>query len=264
VAGGGQFPALFCRAARERGLRVHAVFHEGDTDPALGELVDDRVWIKLGQFLRMADFFKRRGVEEAVMAGGISKRTMFRHFQPDARVLYMLFRLGDRGRGDDRLLRAMADEFEAEGIAIRPSTLFTPQLVAPPGLLSGRPPTGAEEADMDFGWKIAKALGQWDVGQCVVVRDGVVLALEAVEGTDETIRRGGGLAEDRAVVVKTSKPGQDLRFDMPTVGRQTIEVMAQVKASALLIEAGRTLIFDREDFRAAADEAGIAVLCREP
>ena len=261
MAGESQFPLLIARAARENGIRVYAAAHEGETDPKLGNLVEDMVWIKLGQIQQILDFFKDRGIGQAVMAGGLTKKNIFRNFQPDSRCSSIMARLPDLS--DDLLLRAMADEFEKEGVAIRPSTLFTPQLLAPEGLLTSRRPNERESADIDFGWRIAGALGDLDIGQCVVVRDMVVLALEAIEGTDETIRRGGGLGREKAVVVKRSKPGQDLRFDLPAVGLKTISVMAEVKASALAIEAGRTLIFDIEDVAREADRAGIAVLTRK-
>jgi hypothetical protein len=160
---------------------------------------------------------------------------------------------------DDRLLRAVADEMATEGITIAPSTLFLSDLLAAPGPLSRRSPTPAELADINLGVQAARELGRLDIGQCAVVRRQVVVALETIEGTDATIRRGGALAGPGVVVVKMSKPGQDLRFDVPAVGLDTIATMREVKAAALAIEAGKTLIFDGPEMRQIADQAGIAV-----
>ncbi len=251
---------MIARAARANGHRVFAVAHEDETDPVLADHVDGIIWVKIGQLERTVDFFKANGITDALMAGGITKENMFLNFEPDAKAMAVIARVSDLS--DDNFLRALADEFENDDIFIRPSTLYVPDLLATEGVLTGRRPTAAEEADIEYGWRIAKALGRLDVGQCVVVRKRATLALEAIDGSDETIRRGGRLGQENAVVVKVVKPNQDLRFDLPSVGLQTIEVMAEVKASVLAIEADRTLVFNREEMIAAADEAGIAVVAR--
>lgn len=260
LAGRSQFPLLLARAARAKGIRVLAVAHAGETEPAIAEWVDELIWVKLGQLQKTIDFFRERGVTEAVMAGGILKTTAYQNIEPDARALHILGRLTDFH--DDGFLRAFADAFEQEGIAIRPSTLYTPELLAPEGILTRRRPTDTEREDIQFGWRIAKAVGRLDIGQCVVVRHRMVLAVEAIEGSDETIRRGGALGRGDAVVIKVSKPHQDLRFDLPSVGCQTIAVMNEVQAKILVIEAGKTLLFDRQAFIDAADQAGITVWAR--
>jgi UDP-2,3-diacylglucosamine hydrolase len=257
IAGKGQFPLLFARAARERGAAVIAVAHRGETDPALAPLVAELHWIHVGQLGKIIRIFKAAGVRQAVMAGGISRGRLFREFRPDWRALSVIRRAG-AGR-DDRLLRAVAAELEAEGITIAPSTLFLQDLLAAPGQLGRRAPTPEELTDIDLGIKTAKELGRLDLGQCVVVRRQVVVALETIEGTDETIRRGGALAGPGVVVVKVSKPDQDLRFDVPAVGLDTLETMRQVNAAVLAVEAGMTLIFDRPEMLKTADQAGIAV-----
>ncbi|MEW6264685.1 MAG: UDP-2,3-diacylglucosamine diphosphatase LpxI [Thermodesulfobacteriota bacterium] len=261
VAGSSQFPILLAQAARKNGLSVSAVALEGETDPALADLVDSLLWVKIGQLQKAIDFFKEGRITEAVMAGGLNKKNMFRGFDPDARALAVAARLPHLN--DDALLRAMAEEFAQDGIKIKPTTEFTPELAAPEGVLTRRSPTAEETADIEFGWRIAKALGAMDVGQCVVVRRRTVLALEAIEGSDETIRRGGRLAREKAVVVKVCKPNQDLRFDLPCVGLGTLAAMSEVKASVLALEAGRTLMFDREEMIAAADREGMAVIARQ-
>lgn len=257
IAGKGQFPLLFAQAARQQGFPVVAVAHRGETDPALTELAAEIHWIYVGQIGKMIRIFKAAGVRRAVMAGGISRGRLFKDFRPDLRALSLLRRAGT-GR-DDRILRALADEMEQEGITIAPSTLFLDELLAPPGQLSKRRPTAEELQDIQLGFQVAKELGRLDLGQCVVVRRGVVVALEAIEGTDEAIRRGGKLAGSGTVVVKASKPQQDLRFDVPAVGLNTIEAMAEVKAAVLALEAGKTLVFDRQNMMDAAHRARIAV-----
>jgi hypothetical protein len=257
IAGKGQFPLLFAQAARQQGAAVIAVAHRGETDPALASLVAELHWIHVGQLGKLIRIFKAAGVRQAVMAGGISRGRLFREFRPDWRALSVIRRAG--AGQDDRLLRAVADELQAEGITIAPSTLFLNDLLAAPGPLSRRPPTPAELADINLGVQAARELGRLDIGQCAVVRRQVVVALETIEGTDATIRRGGTLAGSGVVVVKVSKPDQDLRFDVPAVGLDTIAAMREVQAAVLAVEAGKTLIFDRAEMLQAADQAGIAV-----
>lgn len=257
IAGKGQFPLLVAQAARRQGLAVVAVAHRGETDPALEALTDECHWVYVGQLGKIIRTLKQAGVRQAVMAGGISRPRLFREFRPDWRAFKLIRRVGPGH--DDRLLRAVAQEFEGEGIAIVSPMLYLKELLAPTGPLSRRRPTALEFRDIDYGFQLAKALGRLDLGQCVVVRRQVATALEAVEGTDETIRRGGRLAGRGAVVVKVCKPGQDLRFDLPAVGLDTVRVMRQVEAAVLAVEAGKTIIFDREEMLALADEAGIAV-----
>jgi UDP-2,3-diacylglucosamine hydrolase len=257
IAGKGQFPLLFAQAARQEGVAVIAVAHRGETDPALAALVTELHWIHVGQLGKIIRIFKAAGVRQAVMAGGISRGRLFREFRPDWRALSVIRRAG-AGR-DDRLLRAVADEMTAEGITIAPSTLYMHDLLAAPGPLARRRPTPDELADIDLGVEAARELGRLDIGQCAVVRRQVVVALETIEGTDATIRRGGALAGPGIVVVKMSKPNQDLRFDVPAVGLDTVAAMTEVKAAVLALEAGKTLIFDRTAMLQAADQAGIAV-----
>ena len=257
IAGKGQFPRLFAQAARDHGARVIAVAHHHETDPALADLVDEIHWIYVGQLGKMIRIFQTAGVQRAVMAGGITRGRLFREFRPDLRALSVVRRAG--AGQDDRLLQAVAAEFESEGITIAPSTLFLDELLAPAGKLGKRSPTQAELQDIDFGFRIAKEIGALDIGQTVVVRHHVVVALEAVEGTDACIRRAGALAGPGTVVVKTSKPNQDLRFDVPAVGPDTIQAMTAAQASVLALEADKTLTFDRDQMLAAANRNKIAV-----
>jgi DUF1009 family protein len=258
IAGGGQFPIMVAEAAKKKGLHVFAVAHYGETEPALSQKVDEITWIKLGQLGHMIKAFKKGGVSKTLMAGSIEKRRMFDNIRPDVKGLSVMSKLAIFH--DDDILRAVAAELSKEGIEIVPSTLYLPELLAPPGCLTKRRPGKSEKADIDFGRHVAEELGRVDIGQCVVVRRKTVLAVEAIDGTDATILRGGKLAKEKAVVIKMSKPGQDLRFDVPSVGLETVKVMSEVKASVLALEAGKTLIFDKLQMIAYANEARIAVV----
>lgn len=261
IAGGGQFPLLAADAARRKGIRVVAVAHLNETDPGLSHCVDEIVWIRLGQLGHLIKALKQRGVERAILAGTITKKKMFENIKPDLKGLAVMSKLAVLH--DDDILRAVAGELTKEGIQIVASTVYLPDLVATPGVLTRRKPSRAEREDIRFGWRIAKELGRLDIGQCVVVRRKTVLALEALEGTNETILRGGGLCKEKAVVVKVSKPNQDLRFDVPAVGVDTVRTMVQVRASVLALEASRTLIFDKMQMIAYAEQSGISVVALE-
>ncbi len=258
IAGSGQFPVLFARAARKAGVSVVAVGFVEETDPALAREVDHMYMIKLGQLGKLIDCFKKHGVTQAAMAGAINKTRLYSKIRPDWRAVRFALKL--KNKKDDFLLRALASELEQDGITIKPSTVFLPGLLAPEGVLTIRQPNWKERRDIRFGWDIAKAIGKLDVGQCVVVKDQAVLAIEGIDGTDETIRRGGRLCGSGAVVVKVSKPNQDLRFDVPAVGLKTIEVMSEVKAKVLVIEAGKTLAFDLEKMIDLANQYGISIV----
>jgi DUF1009 family protein/predicted dehydrogenase len=258
IAGSGQFPLLFAHAARQASVRVLAVGFDGDTDPALSKYVDEFHLLRLGQLNRLVKTFRSAGITHAAMAGGINKTRLYSKIRPDWRAVRFLSRL--RNRKDDSLLRALADELESEGILIQPSTIFLPELLAPEGILTRRKPNRREQADIAFGWTLAKAIGILDIGQCLVVKNQAVLAVEGIDGTDATIMRGGRLCREGAVVVKVSKPMQDLRFDVPAVGLDTIEVMKRVNARVLVLEAGKTVIFDRDKMIDLADSAGISIL----
>ena len=261
IAGSGQFPGIFSKAAKERGLKVYAVAHVGETDPRLETLVEAIRWVKIGQLSRIIAFFKKNRVSDAVMAGAITKTKMFSRVRPDLRALKVLAAMDHTQ--DDGLLLGFAGEMEKQGITIRPSTFLLPELLAKRGCWTRRKPTKTEMADVRFGWRIAKEIGRLDIGQSVVVRGGSVMAVEAIDGTDATIRRGGKLGKEKTVVVKASKPNQDMRFDMPAVGVKTINTMRDVGALVLAVEAGKTVVFDREEMVALADRNRIAIIAIE-
>jgi UDP-2,3-diacylglucosamine hydrolase len=258
IAGNGNFPIAFARAARLKGMQVVAVAHEGETLPELADLVDVIFWVKVGQLGKIIQLFKQEGVVDVLMAGGIKKTRFFSNTMPDLRGMAMLAKMVHRK--DDSLLRAVADELKSEGIIVRESTLYLDSIVAQKGILTKRKPAKPERQDIEFGWQMAKEIGRLDIGQTVVLKDQVILAVEAIEGTDEAIRRGGMLCGQGAVVVKVCKPQQDLRFDLPAIGPQTISSMIEVKASCLAIEAGKTIILERETVIRDADHADITII----
>lgn len=258
ISGNGRFPIIVAQHARRQGFVVSAVAHLGETDPELERHVDQIHWIKIGQFNRLIQALKADGVRQAVMVGGIKKTHLFSKVRPDFRALAVASRL--RVLKDDCILREVAAELEAEGIAIRESTFGLDELVAREGSLTKRKPSSQEWEDIRLGWDIAAEIGRLDIGQCVVVRNRVVVAVEAVEGTDEAIRRGSLLARGGAVVVKRCKPQQDLRFDLPAVGPATIETMISVNASVLAVEAERTVLLDKDVLLAKAQSGRIAVV----
>jgi len=258
IAGNGRFPIIFADNARRLGYHVSAVAHEGETEPELADHVDRIHWIKIGQLNKLIKAFKEDGVHQAVMLGGIKKTHVFTTLRPDFRTLALATRLALWK--DDDILRELAKELEREGIIICESTFGLEGILVEDGLLTARTPSEKEWEDIRYGWEVAHEIGRLDIGQCVVIKDRVVVAVEAVEGTDGAIKRGGDLAKEGAVVVKRSKPQQDLRFDLPAVGPRTIDVMASVKASVLAIEAGRTILLDREIVLEKAKAFRIAIV----
>jgi len=251
IAGSGRLPLLFAEAAERAGRSVVAVGHEGETDPGLRA----RAWVKLGQLGRIAEVLREAGVDEAVLCGGIRKPRFF-DVRPDWLALKVLARL--RSFGDDAALRGIAAALEEQGIRIVSPLPLVPELLVREGPLGKRGLTDEQRADAATGLSAARALGQADIGQTVVVKRGIVLAVEAVEGTDACIARGGALGRG-AVVVKARKPQQDDRFDVPAVGPRTVEACSAAGCSALAIEAGVTLVLDRAELIDKADRAGIAV-----
>jgi DUF1009 family protein len=258
IAGGGQFPLLFARAVKDLGRQVVAIAHVGETLPELEDIVDSCHWVRLGQLGKIIKCLKNEQVTETVLLGSISKTDVFKDVRPDLRGLSLWNKIDSRQ--DDAILRAVAGELEKDGIRVVASTMYLEKLLFPRGILVGGRLRPEELEDITFGWRIARAIGELDIGQCVVVRNRTVLAVEAIEGTDAAIRRGGALAREKAVVVKVKKPGQDLRFDLPAIGATTIDSMAAVKARILAVETGQALLFDRDAVIAAAERAGIVIV----
>jgi len=258
VAGNGTFPVLFAAAARRGGAEVVAVAHRGETAEGLEAVVSALTWVDPGELDKLIQVLKDAGVTKAVMVGGIRKHRLFQHMRPDARALALLQRVGTFK--DDAVLRGVAQELEAEGIAIVPPTVFLADVIATPVVYTHRQPEPEQWRDIRYGYRVAKEIGRWDIGQCVVVRGEAVLAVEGIEGTDQTIRRAGALANGDIVVVKVCKPAQDLRFDLPAVGPGTVRALVEAKGCVLAVEAGRTVMLEREEMIAAADAAGLVVV----
>lgn len=258
IAGGGQFPLLFAKAARAQGRQVYVAAHKGESSPELEQAADGFCWVKLGQLGKIINFFRREGIREAVLLGTITKTRIFKDIWPDIKGLTLWNRI--KIRQDDQILRAVAEALQEEGIAILESTLYLQHLLFPKGVLTKKGPSPAQLDDIRFGWRMAREVGRLDIGQCVVVRDRTVLAVEAIEGTDAAIQRGGSLGKEQAVVVKLRKPGQDFRFDLPAIGTGTIESMERVKAAVLAVEAGQSLLFDGTAVIDRADRAGLVVV----
>jgi DUF1009 family protein len=259
IAGAGELPMAIASEARSLGYRVMAVALEPLADESLSSYVDEIKWINVGKLGKILDSLKRYGLNEAVMAGKVSKTLLYKSkITPDLRAVKLLFSLKDRS--DDAVLLAITKELEKEGIRIVEITRFSSGLVTPEGVLTEQRPTEDEFRDIEFGWKIAREMGRLDIGQTVVVKDRAVMAVEAIEGTDEAIKRGGQLAGRGAVVVKVSKPHQDMRFDVPAVGPDTLGSMREANARVLAVEAGRSIILNRNKMIKEAGRAGITIV----
>ncbi len=258
IAGGGQFPLLFTEAAKARGVQVAAVGHHGETNPDLEGAADCFCWVKLGQLGKIINFFKQHKINRTVFLGTITKTRIFRDVRPDIKGLSLWNQIDIKH--DDSILRALAAALEKEGIEVVESTIYLQDLLFPQGVITRKKPNQEQIADIKFGWRIAQEMGRLDIGQCVVVRQRTVLAVEAIEGTDAAIRRGGSLSGGQAVVVKIKKPGQDFRFDLPAIGTKTINIMREVKAVVLAVEAGQALLFDRQETIRQAKKAGIVMV----
>ena len=270
IAGGGRFPLLVARNARAQGVEVAVAALRDNASPEIEAHVDTVKWVSVTQLGRIIRFLRAQRVTEVILAGSVRKTVIYSPAKlllhpPDARALKMWYQhLKDHK--DATIISMFIRELAQEGIEVVSSIKYLPDCLAPEGALSERAPDEREMADIEFGGRIAAALADLDVGQSIMVKDRVVVAVEAVEGTDETIRRGGALAGKGAVLVKFSRTNQDLRFDIPTVGADTVAVCRESGVSAIAVEAGGTLVVDMDEMAAAADEAGIAVcgIAREP
>lgn len=264
IAGNGTFPFLALQGARGLGheVTVVAIREEafGELEPAAREARADFHWVSLGQLGTCIRILKKAGVSEAVMAGQVKHTKIFSGIMPDLTLLSVLTRL--KARNTDALISAVADVMRDQGIELLDSTAFLQPLLAKEGTLTARAPDEAEREDVAFGYRMADAVAGLDIGQTVVVKDRAVVAVEAMEGTDAVIARAGHLAGPGTRIVKVAKPGQDMRFDVPVIGVATIEQMQAAGATALSVDAGRTLVLDGDRVFTRAAEAGIAIVGR--
>jgi UDP-2,3-diacylglucosamine hydrolase len=265
IAGNGRFPFLVLDAARGAGHDVTIVGLKDETFPELADIAARPPaaafhWISLGQLGRLISVLKDAGVTQAVMAGQVKHTKLFADIVPDFTLAGVLMRL--KARNTDALIAGVADVLRDRGIELLDSTAFLTPLLAREGVLTRRAPTDEERRDLAFGYGVADAIAALDVGQTIAVKSAAVVAIEAMEGTDAVIARAGRLAGRGVRIVKVAKPNQDMRFDVPVIGVATVEAMAAAGVTALSIDAGRTLVFDRAALAAAADRAGIAIVAR--
>ena len=258
IAGNGKFPFLVLDAARSRGIEMTVFAIREEASQELEQSATRLHWIGLGELSRTLDLMHAESVTQAVMAGQVKHNRIFQLLRPDLKLMRLLMSLGTRNT--DSLIGAVARVLEEEGIHLVNSTAFLQPLVPQAGILTQRAPDDEELADMEYGRTAAQRIAEMDLGQTVVVRARACVAIEAMEGTDETIERASRITSgQRIVVVKVSKPGQDMRFDVPVIGRRTLEVMRRANATALAVDAERTLLFEREQLIQDADQLGIAI-----
>jgi hypothetical protein len=259
IAGKNDFPLLFAKAAKAKGVKIIAVGIEGETKPEVERLVDKFYWVKLGELSRVLEIFKAEGIKKAVMAGGVTKSRIFNEaLKIDGLMKSILVKALDKK--DDTLLSMITATLRSSGIDLLDSTLFLEDLLPKEGILTKAKPAPAQEEDIRFGAKIAREVAGLDIGLSIFVKDKAVIVVEDIEGTDAMIRRGGRLAGAGGVVIKVARPKQNMRFDIPVIGPQTIRSMVEVKAGCLAIEAKKTLIIDKEETIALADNNGISII----
>jgi len=257
IAGNGRFPVIFAENAIKKGYRLFVAAYQNEADEAIKEFAEKIVWLNPGQVSKLLNFFRSGKISSVVMLGGIKKTRMFTDIRPDLGAIKLLSAL--KNTHDDGILRAFAILLEKEGITVESSTFLVPEILASEGCWTKKKPGKSEKMDIGFGWKVCKEIGRLDIGQSVVVAGGTVLAVEAADGTDATILRGGQLARGNAVVIKLPKPDQDMRFDVPAVGPQTIETMKKAGVDHLVIEAGKTVCIDYDDMTMLANKYGISI-----
>lgn len=256
IAGKGVYPRLLAESARAQGVnRIFVIAFRGETDRVIEKWAERVEWMHLGQFGVMLDALRRSGMRYAVMAGQITPTNLFR-VRLDSKTLEVLKRLPVRNA--ETIFGAVAEELKAIGIELLPASSFMEKHMPPAGLLSNRAPSESERRDIELGFEVAKVTSGIDIGQTVVLKEGTILAVEAFEGTDETITRAGKLGGAGAVVVKVAKHGHDMRFDIPVIGRHTMKVLRSARVSALALEAGRAILLERE---AIVEEANRMDLC---
>ena len=260
IAGNGVYPRLLADSARKAGVkRIVAAAFTGETDPSLEQHVDLVEWMRVGQLSRLLRFFREQGIRAGIMAGQIAPKNLF-DLRPDVKALVVLAKL--KQRNAESIFTAIADELKKVDVDLLPATTFLEDELAAKGLIAGAKLSRAEEEDVDLGWNVAKEIARLDIGQTIIVKNGTVLAVEAFEGTNDAIKRGGALAREGAVMIKVAKPNQDMRFDVPVIGVETIKIAADAKLRVVAVESGKTLLLERDAIVDLARRANISIVAR--
>ena len=260
IAGNGVYPRLLADGARRAGVeKIVAAAFTDETDPVLERHVNLLEWMRVGQLGRFLKFFRSQGIQHAIMAGQIAPKNLF-DLRPDLKALMLMGKLKERNA--ESIFAAVADELAKIDIDLLPATTFLEDSLARPGVIVGPKLSSREEDDVELGWNAAKEIARLDIGQTIVIKNGTVVAVEALEGTNEAIKRGGTLAREGAVVVKVSKPNQDMRFDVPVIGVETIRIAAESGVRVIAVEAGKTLLLERDAIIALANGSNMSVVAR--
>lgn len=260
IAGNGVYPRILASAARKAGVKkIVATAFTDETDPSIDQHVDLVEWLRVGQLGRLLKFFREHKVHHAIMAGQIAPKNLF-DLRPDVKALVVLAKL--KQRNAESIFTAIADELNKVDVDLLPATTFLEDDLAKSGLIAGAKLSRAEEGDVDLGWDVAKQMAKLDIGQTIIVKNGTVLAVEAFEGTNDAIKRGGALAREGAVMIKVAKPNQDMRFDVPVIGAETIKIAIEAKLRVIAVEAGKTLLLERDKVIDLAQRARISIVAR--
>ena len=260
IAGNGVYPRLIADAARKAGVRnIVAAAFKDETDPVLEQHVDVLEWMRVGQLGRLLKFFRSQDIHHSIMAGQIAPKNLF-DLRPDLKAVMLLGKLKERNA--ESIFAAIADELAKIDVHLLPATTFLEDSLARPGLIAGPELSPRQERDVELGWNVAKEIARLDIGQTVVIKNGTIVAVEALEGTNAAIKRGGTLAREGAVMIKVSKPNQDMRFDVPVIGVETVRIAAESGVRIIAVEAGKTLLLERDTIADLAERAKISIVAR--
>ena len=258
IAGNGVYPRLLADGARRAGVeKLVAAGFINETDPVLERHVNVLEWMRVGQLGRFLKFFRSQGIQHAIMAGQIAPKNLF-DLRPDLKALMLLGKL--KQRNAESIFAAVADELAKIDVDLLPATTFLEDSLAQLGVIAGPKLSSREEHDVELGWNAAKEIARLDIGQTIVIKNGTIVAVEALEGTNEAIKRGGTLAREGAVMVKVSKPNQDMRFDVPVIGVETVRIAAESGVRVIAVEAGKTLLLERDAIADLANRAEISIV----
>jgi UDP-2,3-diacylglucosamine hydrolase len=260
IAGNGVYAQLIAEAARKAGVKkIIAAAFTDETDPILEQHVDMLEWMRVGQLGRLLKFFRSQGIHHAIMAGQIAPKNLF-DLRPDLKALILLGKL--KQRNAESIFAAVAEELAKIDVDLLPATTFLEDALAKSGVIAGPKLSPRQEHDVEFGWNVAKEIARLDIGQTIVIKNGTIVAVEALEGTNETIKRGGTLAREGAVMVKVSKPNQDMRFDVPVIGVETVRIAAESGVRVIAVEAGRTLLLEQDAIIELANRSNMSIVAR--